>query len=711
MSEQPLLPIAVQPVISYPREAEVGKTYLMTIDLKVVEGSEWQFEEEEYPIYCMVDSEPLFKCEAVGEPAIVLHRFGGSYGVVRLLLTASLQELKGGITITLVNGWGVAIRKIQSEEIGIKQVVNYTTELIGKVEKKASARQRQRDFPIARRNPYIIGRPSTEPDSLELIGKVEKKASARQRQRDFPIARRNPYIIGRPITEPNLFFGRESLFQFVADNLYKGSQVILLHGQRRIGKSSVLAQIPNFVDLEQFAFVPLSLEGDSQKPLGEVLHELARDSLEYFGLMDSIALPSIAELEGDPKIFVGRFLLSLRQAIMTQNLVLLLDESDAFYNPEIAEGHLFQYLQSEVSCHPDLYIIPVVGRQLNDLPELVSLFREAPNQEVGLLDRRSAERLITTPAAGLLDYSQDAIDAILELSAGHPYFTQVVCFAVFSHAREEDRWQVTRAEVDSIVEKAIELGEGGLAWFWDGLPIPERVVFSAAAEVPETKLIADQADDASVLSFTQEELLALLRDRGVILTKALHDAVFHLVDWKFLQSVGAESRPTGTTIPPRIEPFWVKIELVRRWLLRRHALPHEVWQLERLDPEIDHLYQEIKKARPFEVTLSIISRLSPLLATNPNHFGALFDLAECFMEIRNFSQAVKYYDRAYHVNPVRAKDGFLQALWEYGEELREEGYLEEAKAALKQALEIAPGNPEIYELLEKIHKEEKDSSY
>ena len=528
---------------------------------------------------------------------------------------------------------------------------------------------------------------------------------------NFPIARRNPYIIGRPITEANLFFGRESLFQFVADNLHKGSQVILLHGQRRIGKSSVLAQIPNFVDLENFTFVPLSLEGDSQKPLGEVLHELARDSLEHFGLIGSIVLPSISELEHDPKIFVDRFLLQLRHALKTQNLVLLLDEFDAFYSLKVAAGHLFQYLQSEVYHHPDLYIIPVVGRQLNDLPELVSLFREAPNQEVGLLDRRSAERLITMPAEGLLDYSQDAINAILELSAGHPYFTQVVCFAVFSHAREEDRWQVTRADVESIVEKAIELGEGGLAWFWDGLPIPERVVFSAAAEVPEAKLISDQLADADLLNFTQEEPLASLRDRGVILTPPLHEAVFNLVDWKFLQSVGSKSRPTGTTIPPRVSTFRVTIELVRRWLVRRHALQHEVWELERLTPEVDRLYQEIRRARPFGVTLSIISRLTPILAANPNHFGALFEMAECLMEIRNFSHAVKYYDRAYRVDPVRAKDGFLQALWDYGDELREEGHLKEARGTLEQALEIVPDSPEIHEVLEEIRKEEKYSDY
>ena len=45
------LSLAVKPIIHYPREAQVGKTYLMTIDLQPEEGFEWQYEEEEYPIY------------------------------------------------------------------------------------------------------------------------------------------------------------------------------------------------------------------------------------------------------------------------------------------------------------------------------------------------------------------------------------------------------------------------------------------------------------------------------------------------------------------------------------------------------------------------------------------------------------------------------------------------------------------------------------
>lgn len=70
------LSLAVKPIIRYPREAQVGKTYLMTIDLQSEEGFEWQYEEEEYPVYCKVDSE-LFSSKSVGEPVVVLHRFGG----------------------------------------------------------------------------------------------------------------------------------------------------------------------------------------------------------------------------------------------------------------------------------------------------------------------------------------------------------------------------------------------------------------------------------------------------------------------------------------------------------------------------------------------------------------------------------------------------------------------------------------------------------
>lgn len=110
------LSLAVKPIIHYPREAQVGKTYLMTIDLQMEEGFEWQYEEEEYPVYCTVDSE-LFSSQPVGEPAIVMHRFGGSYGAVKFLLTTILEVAQGTIKIILINAWGIPVKSLILENI------------------------------------------------------------------------------------------------------------------------------------------------------------------------------------------------------------------------------------------------------------------------------------------------------------------------------------------------------------------------------------------------------------------------------------------------------------------------------------------------------------------------------------------------------------------------------------------------------------------
>ncbi|NEQ88041.1 MAG: ATP-binding protein, partial [Moorea sp. SIO2I5] len=118
----------------------------------------------------------------------------------------------------------------------------------------------------------------------------------------------NPYLIGSVIDDPDKFFGRESLFRFIADNLWQRVKVILLHGQRRIGKSSVLEQIPHKVAKDQFIFVNFDLHSYINKPLSRILHDLAQDIsdqlVDYFGLdPDHLTLPSEYELATDKAIF------------------------------------------------------------------------------------------------------------------------------------------------------------------------------------------------------------------------------------------------------------------------------------------------------------------------------------------------------------------------------------------------------------------------
>ncbi len=535
------------------------------------------------------------------------------------------------------------------------------------------------------------------------------------------LRRRNPYTIGRPITEPELFFGRDTLFQFIADNLTQGSQVTLLHGQRRIGKSSILAQIPlsmanlaqesTYRDLKEFAFISLSLEGDSRKPLGEVLHELARDSLDQYDfLKQRVALPSIETFARDPRLFVDRFLPEFRDALGAKNIVMLLDEFDALgdYNPDVkdAAGHLFPFLQSEVYEHRELFIVPVVGRQLNDLTSLLSLFREAPYREVGLLDARSTSSLIQVPARGVLDYHPEAINAIWELSAGHPYFTQLIGFSLFTQAREENRWVVTPHDVIGIVKRAIELGEGGLGWFWSGIPLPDRVVFSAAAEIPELKLENATYAVPTNWEFTETEPLQLLNQCGVELTEEIRHSVHNLVDWKFLQPTGMlRPKVRSTTITPRIPTYRITIELVRRWLVKKHPVRREIRdELSKLNPEAESLYEAARADRKDGTTPNVISQLKRALKLNPNHFGVVLELASSLAELGQFEEAIDCYERAYQMDPLRVQDDYADALCAYAEDLRNAGLFDAAIIQLEIALEMEPSNPRINSLLNQVYK-------
>lgn len=496
----------------------------------------------------------------------------------------------------------------------------------------------------------------------------------------------NPYVIGRPIYEPEHFFGREDLFQFIQDNLLQDAKVILLHGQRRIGKSSVLFQIPNFVKLEQFVFVPLSLEGKSQKPLSDVLHELAVDIKEHLTdnlnlPEDNVISPSKIDLKANLQVFDRNFLPQVYKALGGKNLVLLLDEFDVLddHSKDAAVEHFFPYLQSILYQQKKLFIIPVVGRRLEDMTTLVrGLFRGAPKQEIGLLEEQNAKRLIIEPAKGVLEFNPDVIQAILELSAGHPYLTQVLCFALFSQARDEQRWQVIRADVESIVDKAIEIAEAGLVWFRDGLPIPERVVFSAVAEA--------QRIDASRGKLVTGEPLTLLKEYGVVQTDQLSQAGQQLVEWGFLDFAEDSGLPLV-----KVPKYRVKVELVRRWLVKRYPLRREIWELENLNSEAHYLYETAVNLRQYNnLLMDVLDIYERVLVRNPNYFSGLFDLAEGYLNVKNFRKAVELYTRAYQVDPVRTQEGFVESLISYGSELIEQRNFEQAVEVYTQAYQVDP---------------------
>jgi len=531
---------------------------------------------------------------------------------------------------------------------------------------------------------------------------------------DTPRWRENPYIIGRPIYEPELFFGRRDLFEFVRDNLAQQSKVILLSGQRRIGKSSVLCHIPDVLARSRYACIPYDLQDKTRLPLAELLHNLAGEILDELELDEgTIVLPDLATLRRDPYEFADCFLPQVFAAIAPRSLVLLLDEFDVLrdYSSETAAEHFFPYLRSILPSQDRLFVIPVVGRRLDELETLLGLFKDAPHYEIGLLSDRdggAAEQLLVKPTVGVLHYDRSAIRAILDLTSGHPYFTQLFGHALFAQARDQGDWRVTADHVEQICDRAITIGEGGLVWFRDGLPIPERVVFSAIAQAQEIAYQGHQ-NPPSIANLYNPNLpnvagdwwlWDLLRDHGVERTDQLSQAKAQLVKWGYLREMGyAIGLGVKASFPE------IAVEVVRRWLVRRYPLNHEIWELELLEPEAERLCDEALHLRRLGDARGSIRLYEQALALNPNHFTSLFKLAEAYRQQQNLTQAVALYERAYKVDPVSVQPSLVQTVLDLGRELILQERFEQAREKLTQASRLQPDHLEIQVLIKAMSQE------
>ena len=141
----------------------------------------------------------------------------------------------------------------------------------------------------------------------------------------------NPYIAGNPIKEQTAFFGRQDVFKKVMDVLrQRSSNGIVLYGQRRIGKTSVLLQLnQQLTKDDKFTPVFYDLQDKAAKSLREVLYELA---LHIAAAID-LPAPNSAEFDQAGDYFRLTFLPKAAQNAKSDGLVLLFDEFDVLDSP------------------------------------------------------------------------------------------------------------------------------------------------------------------------------------------------------------------------------------------------------------------------------------------------------------------------------------------------------------------------------------------
>jgi type I restriction enzyme M protein len=290
----------------------------------------------------------------------------------------------------------------------------------------------------------------------------------------------SPYFHGPPVgpDRNDVFFGREKTIEEMK-SLIRGGNTVLLEGNRRSGKSSILRHLEglNIVPGWISVFADFQgAEGDKAKagmPSESVWRSLAAAMIKgLVPLKIPIPMPNGKELK--PGSLLG-YLGACRQGIGTEapwedfleffqtilmlledhklGMVLMIDEFDKLQegidngvtSPQIPEN--IRYL---IQNHPRFAAVMTGSRRMQRLRQEYwsALYGLGSRVGVSALDEDAARRLITEPVEGRLSYTSDSIQLILNLTARQPFLIQYLCNRIFSLAAERQLSTVTRTIVD-----------------------------------------------------------------------------------------------------------------------------------------------------------------------------------------------------------------------------------------------------------------------
>jgi type I restriction enzyme M protein len=311
----------------------------------------------------------------------------------------------------------------------------------------------------------------------------------------------SPYVTGSPL-EPEhgheVFFGREELIGQISRYIATQGNVVLLEGNRRTGKTSILRHLEGRTAIPGWLAVYCSMQGAGGAsevvgvPTAEVFREIARSiaaALNKLGI--EVPLPNGQIISaGKPALGIGR---ACREGIGNESpfadfrdyletllpilkslglgLVLMLDEFDKLQegigsgvtSPQVPENIRFM-----IQTYPKLSAILTGSRRLKRLRKEYwsALYGLGTSIPVTSLDMQSARSVVTEPVRDKLTFSDEAIEYVIEGTARHPYLMQCLCNRVFDYAVQTKVRSITLGIVNDAAHHLVRDNEH-FAFMWD----------------------------------------------------------------------------------------------------------------------------------------------------------------------------------------------------------------------------------------------------
>ncbi len=311
----------------------------------------------------------------------------------------------------------------------------------------------------------------------------------------FELIEPNPFedgATGRPVHDPAMFFGRDELLNKIERRL-RNSTVpgtgVAIFGQKRAGKSSIRLRLIDrlsqrresnnlvVVDMENIgSYGPRPEDGAdaSRVLLGGLLWEILRTASRELAKEPALAdrPPLVTDLIKADLVSSGQPVVDFLNVLQdyfadldtTPHMVVLIDEFQ-YFDEWINDGSLSPSFMQAIKAIVErrVFDLVIVGQDAIEriIHEHANVFQVFQRERVSYLDDANAQELIVDPIRiggrkGTNRYRQHAVDRIVELTGGSPYYIQKFCSALVEQMNENRAPLVTEADVELVRDRLLE---------------------------------------------------------------------------------------------------------------------------------------------------------------------------------------------------------------------------------------------------------------
>src|SRR6266700_973976 len=350
----------------------------------------------------------------------------------------------------------------------------------------------------------------------------------------------NPFSPGEVLKQSDtLFVGRRDLVQLLENSLSKknGRPTFFLTGERRMGKTSTLKQLPKLLGSR---YLPITFDLQAPGICSSTTAFLYTIAEEMFKVMQirgmqvkklDPALLQTAANEAAIYLSFDRWLKDMELALAQQDytLLLALDEFEKLEEAGQAGylnlGLLLDWCRSVIQNRPRLALLFSGVRGVSEMGSETDInwahyFVNVQTLKASFLKPAEAHKLITEPQADFPSekiFGQGVAEEIIKVTGCHPFLIQAICSALIDHLNTNERDQAASEDVKVAMHQVLE------SWWdtyfrdlWQRTELDQRTCLIALRSLDKGNL-QDIARQSSLDEQTVQQTLQTLLKRDLVL--------------------------------------------------------------------------------------------------------------------------------------------------------------------------------------------------